>query len=159
MPAIKMRGGRVNFKFGDTKSVFYFSDADFDVAPSTGRFGGTAFLRRALAHGSRARRISGIFFVRGDVDRAQRLDMRVELETQRLEEVARLIDRRDFGLHGDHRARRAALGLAFASGVTGELQIDDVHRWDLLPQSGGGWRIAYKGTLDLHGEAGTRKCV
>ena len=34
MPAIKMRGGRVNFKFGDTKSVFYFNDADFDVSPS-----------------------------------------------------------------------------------------------------------------------------
>ena len=33
MPSIKMRTGRVNFKFADTKSVFYFDDADFDVAP------------------------------------------------------------------------------------------------------------------------------
>src|SRR5580704_13248387 len=30
MPAIKMRGGRVDFKFGDTKSVVYFSNADLD---------------------------------------------------------------------------------------------------------------------------------
>lgn len=34
MPAIRMREGRVNFKFGDTKSVVYFSNADLDVAPS-----------------------------------------------------------------------------------------------------------------------------
>ncbi len=35
MPAINIRGGRVNFKFGDTKSVFYFDDADLDVSPSS----------------------------------------------------------------------------------------------------------------------------
>ena len=36
--------------------------------------------------------------------------------------------------------------------VVGELRIDDIHRWDLLPKRGGGWRIPYQGTLDLHGE-------
>src|SRR5205085_4592837 len=33
MPSIRMRGGRVNFKFGYTKSYFYFNDADLDVSP------------------------------------------------------------------------------------------------------------------------------
>ncbi|MEI9813463.1 MAG: AsmA family protein [Acidobacteriota bacterium] len=34
LPALRMRGGRVDFKFGDTKSVFFFNEADLDVAPS-----------------------------------------------------------------------------------------------------------------------------
>ena len=36
--------------------------------------------------------------------------------------------------------------------MAGQLHIDDVHRWDLLPKRGGGWTVDYKGTLDLHGE-------
>ena len=28
--------------------------------------------------------------------------------------------------------------------VTGNIQVNDVHRWDLLPQSGGGLQVAYK---------------
>jgi hypothetical protein len=30
--------------------------------------------------------------------------------------------------------------------------VDDLHRWDRLPQRGGGWTVAYKGTLDVRGE-------
>ena len=30
-PAIAIRGGRLNFKLGGVKSVFYFSDADLDA--------------------------------------------------------------------------------------------------------------------------------
>jgi len=33
LPEIKIRGGRVNFKFADTKSVFFFDDADLNVSP------------------------------------------------------------------------------------------------------------------------------
>src|SRR3984885_9963821 len=31
IPDIQIRGGRIDFKFGDTKSVFYINDADVDV--------------------------------------------------------------------------------------------------------------------------------
>ncbi len=34
VPDIQIRGGRIDFKFGDTKSVFYISDADVDVYPN-----------------------------------------------------------------------------------------------------------------------------
>ena len=33
-PAIHVRSGRINFKFGDTKSVFYLTNTDLDIAPS-----------------------------------------------------------------------------------------------------------------------------
>jgi hypothetical protein len=34
----------------------------------------------------------------------------------------------------------------------GNIQVNDVHRWDLLPLSGGGLRVGYQGTLDLHND-------
>jgi len=33
LPALYVRSGRINFKFGDTKSVFYVTDTDLDVSP------------------------------------------------------------------------------------------------------------------------------
>ena len=33
--------------------------------------------------------------------------------------------------------------------VSGELRLQDVHRWDLLPGAGEQWRIAYHGNIDL----------
>jgi hypothetical protein len=150
MPAIKMRGGRVNFKFGDTKSVFYFNDADVDVAPS---MDGSVELRFAGApsRSDRSGQDFGHFFVRG-VWSAQKVDMKIELEKSGLEEVARLIDRRGFGLHGAIALDAQLSGPPSHLDVTGNIQVNDVHRWDLLPQSGGGLRVGYKGTLDLHND-------
>jgi acetolactate synthase regulatory subunit len=150
MPAIKMREGRVNFKFGDTKSVLYFRDADLDVAPS---MDGSVELRFAGApsRSDRPAQDFGNFFVRGTWS-AQRVDLKVELEKSALEEVARLIDPRGFGLHGVIALDAQLSGIPSHLDVTGNIQVNDVHRWDLLPQSGAGLRIGYKGTLDLRGD-------
>ena len=152
MPAIKMRGGRVNFKFGNVKSVFFFNDADLDVSPS---MDGSVELRFAGAPSrsdrDRASQNFGNFFVRGRWS-AQRVDLKLELEKSALEEVARLIDRRGFGLHGVIALDAQLSGVPSHLDVTGNIQVNDVHRWDLLPQSGGGMRVGYKGTLDLKGD-------
>ena len=39
-PAIHVRNGRVNFKFGDTKSIFYLTETDLDISPPGSRGGG-----------------------------------------------------------------------------------------------------------------------
>ena len=145
-----MREGRVNFKFGDTKSVFFFNDADLDVAPS---MDGSVELRfvGAPSRSDRAGQNFGLFSVRGRWS-AQQVDMKVELEKSALEEVARLIDRRGFGLHGVVALDARLSGVPSHLEVTGNIQVNDVHRWDLLPQSGGGLRVGYKGTLDLHSD-------
>jgi acetolactate synthase regulatory subunit len=93
----------------------------------------------------------GNFFVRGTWS-AQRVDLKVELEKSALEEVARLIDPRGFGLHGVIALDAQLSGIPSHLDVTGNIQVNDVHRWDLLPQSGAGLRIGYKGTLDLRGD-------
>lgn len=35
-PAIHVRNGRIHFKFGDTKGVFYLTETDLDLSPTTG---------------------------------------------------------------------------------------------------------------------------
>jgi hypothetical protein len=36
--------------------------------------------------------------------------------------------------------------------VSGQIQLADVHRWDLIPDSVGGMKLGFGGTLDLRGE-------
>jgi len=149
LPVIRMRGGRVNFKFGDTKSVFYFEDADLDIAPASGGvvdigFGG------APSRTDKSAQDFGRFYVRGTVSN-QRLDLRTELERSSLEETLRLMDPHGFGVHGIVALDATISGEPSALKVTGNVQVGDIHRWDLLP-SGDSLRLAYNGTLDLRGE-------
>ncbi len=152
VPAIRMRAGRVNFKFGDIKSIFYFNQADLDVAPSGS---GSVELRfeGSPSQTDRAQQDFGRFFLDGNWNpsRAPRLNLNVDLERSSLAEVARLIDPRGFGLHGTVALQAQLSGDPSALDVSGQLQVDDVHRWDLVPQ-GGGWKLPLKGSLDLHGE-------
>lgn len=152
VPAIRMRAGRVNFKFGDTKSIFYFNDVDLDVAPSRD---GSAEVRfeGSPSQTDRAAQDFGRFFLNGDWNpsRTPRLNLNVDLEKSSLPDLARLIDPRGFGLHGTIALQAQLSGSPSGLDITGQLQIDDVHRWDLMPQ-GGGWKLPIKGALDLHKE-------
>jgi hypothetical protein len=152
IPAVRMRAGRVNFKFGDTKSVFYFNDADLDVAPSGDgsmelRFGG------APSRTDRSTQEFGRFFVRGTAaPQSQRLDFRVELERSSLEETLRWMDPRGFGVHGTVALEAQLSGPPSHLDVTGQIQLADVHRWDLIPNEVGGLKLGFGGNLDLRGE-------
>jgi hypothetical protein len=150
MPSIRIRSGRVNFKFADTKSVFYFNEADFDITPSAD---GSVELQfsGAPSRTDHAAQNFGLFYMRGNWH-GPHLDMKVELERSGLDEVTHLIDRRDLGVHGIIAFNAQLSGSPSHLDIAGQLQIDDVHRWDLLPKRGGGWKIPYKGTLDLRGE-------
>ena len=159
VPAIRMRTGatdvtknRVNFKFGDTKSVFYFNDADLDVAPSGDgsvelRFGG------APSRTDRSTQEFGRFFVRGTAaPDSRRLDLNVELERSSLEETLRWMDPRDFGVHGTVALDAQLSGPPEHLDVSGQIQLADVHRWDLIPNEVGGLKLGFGGSVDLRGE-------
>lgn len=152
VPEIRMRAGRVNFKFGDVKSIFYFDNADLNVNPSRGGFVELHF-EGAPSQTDRAAQDFGRFFVDGtwDPSRTPRLDMKVDLERSSLAEVSRVIDPEGFGLHGTIALQARLSGSPNSLDVSGLLQVDDVHRWDLVPK-GGGWKLPFKGSLDLHGE-------
>ncbi len=152
VPDIQIRGGRLNFKFGDRKSVFYISDADVDVYPNQNgevviRFSG------APARTDRGSQNFGLLSARGLLRSGQggeaELSMGVHLERTAISELMRLFNGRDFGVHGFALANAKVEGPLSNLAVTGDLNINDVHRWDLMPSGGEGWTLQYRGLLDL----------
>jgi len=152
VPDIQIRGGRLNFKFGDNKSVFYISDADVDVYPNESgevviRFSG------APARTDRASQAFGQLTARGLLssgpDGEDQLSMGVQLERTAISEVMRLFNGRDLGVHGFAIANAKLAGPLSKLQVTGDLNIHDVHRWDLMPVAGEGWTLKYRGSLNM----------
>ena len=152
IPSIRMRSGRVNFKFGDTKSVFYFNDADLDVTPAQDgsmelRFGG------APSRTDRSAQQFGRFFVRGTAaPDSRRLDLKVELERSPLEETLRWMDSRGFDLHGTVALEAQLSGPPSHLDVAGQIQLADVHRWDRISDEVGAMKLGFGGSLDVRGE-------
>ena len=82
--------------------------------------------------------------------KANQLEADVTLDPSNLSELTTLIEGHDIGVHGRIGSRAHIAGPAADLGVTGELNLEDVHRWDLLPSSGEQWRVNYSGIIDLN---------
>jgi hypothetical protein len=154
VPDIQIRGGRIDFKFGDTKSVFYISDSDMDVYPNENgevviRFSG------APARTDQASQSFGELTARGLLQSGPngegRLDMGVNLDRTAISELTRLFHGSDLGIHGYVLANAKLSGPLSKLDITGVLNISDVHRWDLMPAPGEGWTLNYRGLLNLTG--------
>ncbi|MEO7142996.1 MAG: AsmA family protein [Bryobacteraceae bacterium] len=150
LPAIEVRSGRLNFKFGDTKSVFYIDGADLDVEPLDGgriyvRFSGEP--ARTDRTGQSFGELSGSGTLRRVRGAESQLDMELDLERSPLTEVVKLFEDRGIGLHGNIVCTSHISGPVSNLQVTGQLLIADIHRWDLMPAAGGGWQLNYRGTL------------
>jgi hypothetical protein len=152
MPAFRMRGGRVNFKFGDTKSVFFFNAADIDIAPSAPSGGMTLRFSGEPSRSDHTKQDFGRFFIRGTSSASTKLDLTIELQRSSLEETLRLMDPQGFGVHGILAINGRVTGYPQQLDLTGTVEIGDIHRSDLLPKEGQAWKLPVKGLLDLHNE-------
>jgi hypothetical protein len=154
VPDIQIRGGRIDFKFGETKSVFYISDSDVDVYPNENgdvviRFSG------APARTDQASQSFGELTARGLLQSSPNgeghLDMGLNLGRTAISELTRLFHGSDLGIHGYVLANAKLSGPLSKLDITGDLNISDVHRWDLMPAPGEGWTLNYRGLLNLSG--------
>jgi hypothetical protein len=152
VPDIKIRDGRLNLKFGDTKSVFYINGADVDIYPDENgdvviRFSGAPARtdRGSMGLGQ----LSARGLLRSGPDGEDRLHMGLRLERTAIIEVARLFNGRDLGVHGFAVANAQLDGPLSKIEVSGDLNITDIHRWDLMPPKGEGWTLNYRGQLDM----------
>jgi AsmA-like protein len=152
VPDIQIFDGRLNFKFGDTKSVFYISGADVDIYPNADgdvviRFSG------APARTDRGSQAFGLLSARGLLKSGpngeDQLNMGLRLERTAISEIARLFNGRDVGVHGAVIANARLSGPLSHLELTGDLNVNDIHRWDLMPAKGEGWTLNYRGYLDL----------
>jgi hypothetical protein len=151
LPSILVRSGRLNFKFGDRKSVLYFRDTDLDLEPGAAgavrvRFAGLPARTDRAAQYFGALTGSGTWKP-GD----NRIDLAVELERSHVAELFRLASTREFPLGGAITARVNLKGPADRLAVDGEISAAGASRWTLLfPASRP--QLAFGGVLDLYAQ-------
>src|SRR6202171_4853798 len=75
--------------------------------------------------------------------------MGLRLERTAISELARLFNGSDMGVHGFAVANARLAGPLSHLEITGDLNITDIHRWDLMPPKGEGWTLNYRGLLNL----------
>ena len=152
IPEVHVRSGRINFKFGDTKSVFYLTDTDLDITPpSRGasdwsvEFSGEPARTDKPAHGF------GNFVARGRWVQAGagRLDLEVRLEPSAVGEIIALVHGYNAGIHGTVSAHMRLRGPLDDIHISGSMEVQDVHRWDLMPPHEQGWPFNVAGRLNV----------
>ncbi|MBS1859831.1 MAG: hypothetical protein JST11_30960 [Acidobacteria bacterium] len=151
-PAIHVRNGRIHFKFGDTKSVFYLTETDLDASPTAGgdwkiSLEGRPARTDRPAQGLGSFRLKGRWYA--DYGRA---DMDLVVERTQLGEVTALLNGQDAGVHGALTARIHLAGPLNNLGITGRVDVSDIHRWDMMPTNQQGWPLNVSGLLDLIGQ-------
>ena len=154
VPAIHVRNGRINFKFGDTKSVFYLTGTDLDISPPGSKSGGWEVSCAAQpARTDRPGHGLGSFSLKGHWFLApERVDLNVTLDRTGLGDWTALLRGEEGAIHGTVTSRLHLGGPIQNIGIAGRLTLEDVHRWDLLPPSGQGWPLDVRGRLDLVGQ-------
>ena len=157
LPSIQVSSGRLYFKLDDTKSAFYLTDTDVEVSPRSGGLDGFDLSFRAQP--SRTdRRAQGFATLSGNARLQPRpdgepvLDVNLDLERTAMEEIVRLVRGHDFGVHGFMRSRAHIHGPLSNLAFRGQLRVEEIHRWDLMP-SNAEWNLTYTGNIDWRGES------
>jgi len=158
-PSIHMRSGRINFKFGEAKSLFYLSNTDVDLwppssAPGSGRATWTLRVHAEPARTDRPWRARGFgsFMLRGQwqqTDGATTLD--VKLEQSELGDMLTLFNGYESGLNGHISGDAHLAGPLKRLGVAGRLKISNLHGWNQTP-GGNEWSFAIGGAIDAPGQ-------
>lgn len=164
-PAIEISRGRIDFKLGTRKTTLYVAECDLSLQPEHGgavslqfsgspartdRAGNGFGHMRGTAHWSTGGMITGS---KGKQTEAPwRLAADITLDPSNLSEVTTLIQGHDIGVHGTISSHARIEGPAGALQIGGELRLEDVHRWDLMPARGDDWRVRYDGTIDVPGQ-------
>ena len=151
LPKIEVRDGRINFKFGDTQSIFYIANVELDAVAPSGRdadwyvqFRGEPARTDGPSHGYSRQSLAG----RGHW-RPGRVNFDFQVEPSALSEVSMLIFGRDVGIHGTVASRIQLTGPPNDIRIAGRLQVQDLHRWDQMPMKGDGWPLDFRGHLDI----------
>jgi hypothetical protein len=153
-PSVHMRGGRINFKFGDTKSLFYLLNTDVDLWPPDSAQGPwTLRVHAEPARTDRPVRGFGSFVVRGQwLQRDESTTLDVQLEQSELGDMLTLFNGYESGIHGDISGDAHLAGPLRHIGVAGRMTISDIHGWNQTPPGGSGWRLSIGGAIDAPGQ-------
>jgi hypothetical protein len=155
VPDIEIGNGRINFKFGMVKSVFYINNADVSIYPKSADdlvvdFSGEPARTDTGAQGF------GRFSAKGLLHRSDngpdQLNMALHLERSALSELVRLFNSRDLGVNGYVSSNATLSGPTSHIAINGDLNVSGLHRWDLMPAPGEGWTLKFGGLLDMRSQ-------
>lgn len=153
LPTIEVDAGRMNVRVGDTKSAFYFANADVVLSPGGEdnalaiRFSGSPARTDRPAHGFG--RLTGrgrLFF---PAESEGRLQISLHLERSALGEVLSLFEQSGLPVSGFVASRARLEGYVSNLSLSGELQLEGVHFGSVTDARPGAWDVAYSGNLDM----------
>jgi hypothetical protein len=153
-PSIHMRGGRINFKFGDTKSLFYLLNTDVDLwPPGSAKDPWTLHIHAEPARTDRPARGFGSIMLRGQwqpSDGATILD--VKLEQSELGDMLTLFNGFESGVNGHISGDAHLAGPLNRIGVAGRMTVSNLHGWSQTPPGGNEWKFALGGVINAPGQ-------
>lgn len=153
-PAIQVTDGRVDFKMGVRKTNIYVADANLSIY---GEDPGKLYVQFAGSPARTDRAGNGFGSFSGHFNwyphpvnaEANQIEGSVTLDQSNLSELSTLFQGEDAGVHAVVSGRARIAGPATALHVAGNLRLEGIHRWDLLPSSGEDWAVAYEGVVNL----------
>ncbi len=134
-PYVEASGGRINFKLGEVKKSFAFTDADFALWLESENQWGIRLEARPMrtdvdVHDTGTLKLDGRF-QRASSLRDTPLDLKLTFSGGPLGQLTKLIYGRDRGWRGNVRSTAALSGTPAALGVTLEAQVDNFRRYDI----------------------------
>jgi hypothetical protein len=154
-PSVHLIGGRVNFKFGDTKSVFYLLNTDVDLWPPDVADGPwTVKVHSYPARTDRPSRGFGSFVARGEWHPANGLaTIDAKLEKSELGDLITLFQGKESYLQGHIWGDAHLSGPVSRIGVSGSVRVDDIHGWNQTPPGGAAWPFVLGGAINVPGQS------
>ncbi len=164
LPVIRVDSGRINFKSQNQKKVYVIDALDLELLPpsSSGQpwklwFEGTPNRTDFPLHPiSRVRgeaEFGPLDFASGihaETGTPLRLDLAAE--NALLGDLLKVFTGNDYGMHGELNLRFHLTGTTSLLRLTGEVGVEDLHRWDLLPPAvASTLRAQIAGILDVQG--------
>ena len=134
-PYVEATGGRINFKLGQVKKAFSFTDADFALWLESENEWGVRLLARPI-RSDVAVSETGTLRMEGRFQRASRLrdtpiNLTVSYTKGQLGQVTALIYGRDRGWRGAVTSNATLTGTPASLAVTADATVDDFRRYDI----------------------------
>jgi AsmA family/AsmA-like C-terminal region len=134
-PYVEASSGRINFKLGEVKKAFAFTDADFALWLESENQWGIRLEARPMrtdvdVHDTGTLKLDG-HFQRASSLRKTPLNLKLTFSGGPLGQLTKLIYGRDRGWRGIVRSNASLTGTPAALGVTLDAQIDNFRRYDI----------------------------
>ena len=159
LDALEVRGGRLNIKIGNIKSVFYLRDTDLRIeADSTNRShygitiaGDPARTDRTVSSFGRLTGRGMLTLDRGAVE--PRINLNLTIDRTPIAEIVTAIEGRNVGLGGFVASQAKLTGPLSAVAIEGRIELNEAERFQwLFPRAASARGIGYTGLLDWPGQ-------